>query len=274
MPPDLPLWILAIAVAFAVVFGKETFGGKIYEYLEHRFIDQGLCVLPILVKYQEIVAGFRDTTAWQQVLPEYGWWHTGFFNSIFEPSDGHSLQLPKPWWLMVLVEQPHWLLLIRGHGGYSTTLYHGPDFLGGIPGSIGETNKPFIILGALFLIFTRVASWRIMAGMVLGVGVTGMLFNAQGFNAFMMVPWYYHYVLGSFLFAMAFMATDPVTASGTNKGKWIYGFFIGVVGLVVRVLNPAFTLKAGCWPSYLWIHLHHSSITLLFNPTSKRTSRV
>jgi Na+-transporting NADH:ubiquinone oxidoreductase subunit B len=113
-------------------------------------------------------------------------------------------------------------------------------FWGLIPGSVGETNKPFIIFGALMLIATGIASWRIMISMVLGLVFTGLLFNAWGATPFMEVPWYYHFSMGSFLFAMAYMATDPVTASSTNVGKWVYGFLIGVVGLIVRVLNPAY----------------------------------
>ena len=113
-----------------------------------------------------------------------------------------------------------------------------------------------------------------MAGMVLGVGVTGMIFNAWGFNAFMMVPWYYHYILGSFLFAMAFMATDPVTASNTNRGKWIYGFFIGVVGLVVRVLNPAY--PEGWMLAILFMNSFAPLIDyfIVQSNIKKRTSRV
>ena len=114
---------------------------------------------------------------------------------------------------------------------------------GVIPGSVGETSKPLIIIGALMLIFMRLGSWRIMVSMVLGCAVTGLLFNAWGYNAYMNVPWIYHFYMGSFLFAMAFMATDPVTASATNKGKWIYGFFIGVLGMIVRVMNPAYPLS-------------------------------
>jgi len=111
---------------------------------------------------------------------------------------------------------------------------------GAIPGSIGETSKPFIIIGALMLIYLKIASWRIMLGMVFGAALTGIIFNAWGGSPFMTVPWYHHFTIGSLLFAMAFMATDPVTATSTNTGKWIYGFLIGFIGLVIRVLNPAY----------------------------------
>lgn len=111
---------------------------------------------------------------------------------------------------------------------------------GAIPGSIGETSKPLIIFGALFLIITGVASWRIMVSMLFGAAITAILLNAWGATPYMQMPWYYHFYIGSFFFAMAFMATDPVTAAATNAGKWAYGFFIGVLGVVIRVLNPAY----------------------------------
>jgi Na+-transporting NADH:ubiquinone oxidoreductase subunit B len=113
-------------------------------------------------------------------------------------------------------------------------------FWGIIPGSVGETGKPLIVIGALLLVATGVASWRIMVSMVFGAAFAALLFNAWGFNAYMQVPWYYHFWMGSFLFAMAFMATDPVTAASTNRGKWIYGFLIGVIGIIIRVMNPAY----------------------------------
>ena len=122
---------------------------------------------------------------------------------------------------------------------------------GDIPGSVGEMSKPLIIIGALFLIFTKIADWRIMVSMVIGTALTGMIMNGMvdparftedtaGVFQFMAVPWYYQFYMGSFLFAMAFMATDPVTAASTNRGKWIYGGLIGAIGLIVRVWNPAY----------------------------------
>ena len=111
---------------------------------------------------------------------------------------------------------------------------------GVIPGSIGETSKPLILIGALMLIVTGIASWRIMAGMILGAALVALGLNAWGATPFMEVPWYYQFYMGSFFFAMAFMATDPVTGSNTPRGKWIYGFLIGCIGMVIRVLNPAY----------------------------------
>ena len=118
-------------------------------------------------------------------------------------------------------------------------------FVGGIPGCIGETSKLAIIVGIAILLVTRVASWRIMLSMAIGVMFTGLLFNAIGdsmgsYAAYMNVPWYNHFLMGGLMFALAFMATDPVTACGTNTGKYIYGFLIGFFGMVIRVMNPAY----------------------------------
>jgi len=111
---------------------------------------------------------------------------------------------------------------------------------GTIPGSIGESSKPLVLIGAAILLITRVASWRIMFSMFLGCSAMGLVFNAWGATPFMEVPWFYHFYIGSFFFAMAYMATDPVTATSTNTGKWIYGFMIGAIGLLIRVFNPAY----------------------------------
>ncbi|MFT5621073.1 MAG: Na+-transporting NADH:ubiquinone oxidoreductase subunit B, partial [Flavobacteriaceae bacterium] len=118
---------------------------------------------------------------------------------------------------------------------------------GNVPGSVGEVSKIGVILGALMLVFTKIGSWRIMVSMVLGAMFMSLLlniinasFSSELTNAFLSVPWYYQFAMGSFFFAMAFMATDPVTASGTSTGKWMYGFMIGVIGIIIRVLNPAY----------------------------------
>jgi len=111
---------------------------------------------------------------------------------------------------------------------------------GTIPGSIGETSKPFIIAGALMLIALGIASWRIMLSMLIGAIVMAYLLNLWGATPFMEVPWLYQFYMGSFFFAMAFMATDPVTAASTTTGKWIYGFLIGSIGMLIRVTNSAY----------------------------------
>ena len=241
MPPDIPLWMLAVAVAFAVIIGKEAFGGtgmniwnvallaRVFVFFAYPLTISGdQCWIS---GYEKIADGAAST---------YGWFHTGFFNSIFDwlglegfntankVIDGFSGATP---------------LALAYEGGWDkvTTVFSESQMLwGAIPGSIGETNKIFIVLGALILIVTKVASWRIMAGMVVGlIGTTWML-NALGSTPFMTVTWTQHLMMGSFLFSMAFMATDPVTASSTNTGKWIYGILIGFIGILIRVMNPAY----------------------------------
>ena len=123
-------------------------------------------------------------------------------------------------------------------------------FYGLIPGSIGETSKVLIIIGALFLIFTKIGSWRIIISTILGALAMGLIFNfvvdwgwigeASKFYGLMSVPFWQHLIIGSILFGAVYMATDPVTASQTNKGKWIYGFLIGFISILIRVFNPAY----------------------------------
>jgi Na+-transporting NADH:ubiquinone oxidoreductase subunit B len=113
-------------------------------------------------------------------------------------------------------------------------------FLGAIPGSIGETSALMCFIGALILIFTGVASWKIMVSGVIGALVMGGIFNLFGTTPFMAMPAWYHLIIGGFAFGIVFMATDPVSASHTDAGKWIYGFFIGLLTVLIRVFNPAY----------------------------------
>ena len=113
-------------------------------------------------------------------------------------------------------------------------------FIGTIPGSTCETSVIAILLGAIVLLFSGIGSWRIMLSVVLGGGAMGLLFNAIGANNYMQLPFYYHYLMGGFMFGAVFMATDPVTSAQTNTGKWIYGLLIGAFAVLLRVLNPAY----------------------------------
>ncbi|HMQ05809.1 MAG TPA: NADH:ubiquinone reductase (Na(+)-transporting) subunit B [Saprospiraceae bacterium] len=241
MPPDLPIWILCIAVAFAVIVGKEAFGGTGMNIWNVALLARVFVFFayPTSISGDEVwVAGFEALKGGAAV--DYGWWHTGFFNTIFgwmnlEPFnasltvvDGYSGATP-----LALAYQGGWENVTNTYT--ATQLWWGT-----IPGSIGETSKPFIIFGILFLIATGIASWRIIVGTLIGGFVMGMILNVWGATPFMTVPWYYHAYIGSFLFAAAFMATDPVTASTTQTGKWIYGFLIGFIGIIVRVMNPAY----------------------------------
>lgn len=241
MPPDIPLWILAVSVAFAVIIGKEAFGGTGMNIWNVALLARVF----VFFAYPTTIAGDEVWVSGYNTLAEgtqatYGWAH-GMFNSLFEMLgidtfnaasthivDGYSGATP-----LALAYQGGW-------ENVTNTFTPGQMWWGTIPGSIGETSKPLIIVGALMLIFTKVASWRIMVSMFIGGMTMALIMNAWGATPFMEVPWYYQMYMGSFLFAMAFMATDPVTASGTNTGKWIYGFLIGFIGMIVRVLNPAY----------------------------------
>jgi Na+-transporting NADH:ubiquinone oxidoreductase subunit B len=241
MPPDLPLWILAVSVAIAVIIGKEAFGGTGMNVVNIALFTRVIVFFayPTEISGDNVwVAGLTKASAGGVV--DYGWftihvlnplfaslgWET--FNTTAAVVDGYSGATP-----LALAAKGGWDAVTQV---YSTSQM----FWGIIPGSVGETGKPLILLGALLLAATGVASWRIMVSMALGTAFTALLLNAWGFNPFMQVPWYYHFWMGSFLFAMAFMATDPVTASSTNRGKWFYGFFIGAIGIIIRVLNPAY----------------------------------
>ena len=115
-------------------------------------------------------------------------------------------------------------------------------FIGNMPGSVGEVSTLALIIGGLVIVFARIASWRIIAGVMIGMVLTSLLFNAIGSetNPMFAMPWYWHLVLGGFAIGMLFMATDPVSASFTNVGKWWYGALIGVMCVLIRVVNPAY----------------------------------
>ncbi len=255
MPPDIPLWMLAIAVAFAVIIGKEAFGGtgmnilnvallaRVFIFFAYPGDISGdeVWISGIVKEGQDHFAAPYYAQAWHDLgghLHELSDWLFGLFGldtfgAIQEGKqvvDGFSGATP--------------LALAKTGGWEAVTAKYSESqmFWGAIPGSIGETSKPFILVGAAMLLAMGIASWRIMLSMFLGAAVTGLLFNAAAGDAatFMAVPWWGHFYMGSFFFAMAFMATDPVTAASTNTGKLIYGFFIGMVGMIVRVLNPAY----------------------------------
>jgi Na+-transporting NADH:ubiquinone oxidoreductase subunit B len=113
-------------------------------------------------------------------------------------------------------------------------------FVGSIPGSIAETSTLMVLIGAFILIYTGVGSWRIMLGGVIGAAITGLLFNLWGANALMSFDWQNHLIVGGFAFGIVFMATDPVSAAQTIKGKWIYGILVGILCILIRVFNPAY----------------------------------
>jgi len=208
VPVTVPLWQLAIAVAFAVIIGKEVFGGSGYNFLNPALVARAF-----------------------------------LFFSYPSHMSGDSVWIAQPFHFAgdaITGATPLAMLSGNSLSSFSSSFSLLDLFIGTIPGSIGETSVIAILLGALILLFTGVASWRIMLSVVIGGGLMGLLFNAIGANEYMQLPFYYHYMMGGFAFGCVFMATDPVTAAQTNTGKWIYGFLIGAFAVLLRVLNPAY----------------------------------
>lgn len=216
VPIDIPLWMLAVAVIFGVVIGKEVFGGT------------GMNILnPALTIRAFLFFAYPTWMSGDKV------WVHGAQAMAAQP-DAISGET-----ILGSLAQNH------------EPIYSVWDmFWGFIPGSVGETSTFLILLGGLFLIFTKIGSWRIMISSVLGAIAMGLIFNlvvSQGwieegskFYGLMNEPYWHHLLMGGLAFGIVYMATDPVTASQTNRGKWIYGFFIGFISILIRVFNPAY----------------------------------
>ena len=203
VPVTTPLWQLAIATAFAVIIGKEVFGGTGMNFLN-----------PALVARAFLFFSYPTRMSGDNVWISNDLWGTDAIAGATPLAELASGARPSASALDMLI--------------------------GTIPGSTCETSVIAIALGAILLLITGIASWRIMLSVVLAGGLMGLLFNAIGANAYMQLPFYYHYLMGGFAFGAVFMATDPVTAAQTNVGKWIYGFLIGAFAVMLRVVNPAY----------------------------------
>ena len=215
MPVDIPLWMVAVATAFAVVIGKEVFGGT------------GMNVFnPALVARAFIFFSYTPYISGEQV------WVAGLSKGE-GIVDGFSGATPLTDAANALAEGADKITFTGG----STPM---DWFLGTIPGSIGETSTLAILIGAVILLYTGVASWRVMLSVFAGGYLMGLLFNLIGLNVVMDMPAYYHLIIGGFAFGAVFMATDPVTGSQTNTGKFIYGFLIGAIAVLIRVVNPGY----------------------------------
>ena len=206
VPVDIPLWMLAIAVVFAVVFGKEVFGGTGMNILNVALTARAF----LFFAYPTFMSGDKI------------WVHEGLTNDAISGAT-------------ILGD------LAGMKEGIESLRFTVNDMLFGfIPGSIGETSLIAILIGAAILIITGIGSWRVMLSAVAGGAVMGLIFNAFGANGLMEFPWYQHMMVGGFAFGVVFMATDPVTAAQTNTGKWVYGFLIGILAIMIRVFNPAY----------------------------------
>ncbi|MFQ5445953.1 MAG: NADH:ubiquinone reductase (Na(+)-transporting) subunit B [Saprospiraceae bacterium] len=241
MPPDIPLWVLTLAIIFAVIIGKEAFGGTGMNVVNIAILTRAFVFFayPTTISGDQCWVAGIDYSGAQAVGEMYGWGEH-FFDWIFR---GLGLSTFGDGGLPVADAFTGATPLALATQGWEnvTAVYSPMEMLWGvIPGSVGETSKPLIIIGALILLVSKVGSWRIMLSCLMGAAFMGLVFNAWDFDIYMKIPWYYHFYIGGFWFAMAFMATDPVTASNTNTGKMIYGFMIGALGIIIRVMNPAY----------------------------------
>ena len=208
MPIDLPLWMLAVSVVFAVIIGKEVFGGTGMNILNPALTARAFAFFA----YPSSMSGDK---VWVDTSLEEGQ----------KLVDGFSGATP--------------LADLAAGVEYNASLL-GSYFNGTIAGSVGETSTFAILIGAAILLFTGIGSWRTMLSVFAGGYIMGILFNMWGATEFMNLPAHVHLVLGGFAFGAVFMATDPVTASQTNIGKYIVGFLIGLLAILIRVFNPAY----------------------------------
>ena len=205
LPPSIPLWQVALGISFGVVIGKEVFGGTGKNFLNPALTGRAF----LFFAYPAQISG----------------------DAVWTAVDGFTGATP---------------LGLAAAGGIEFIAAGGitwwDAFLGNIQGSIGETSTLAIFIGGAVLLLMKIASWRIVTGVMLGMIAMSMLLNGVGSttNPMFAMPWYWHLVVGGFAFGMIFMATDPVSASMTNTGKWIFGALIGVMVVLIRVVNPAF----------------------------------
>jgi len=205
MPPDIPLWQVALGISFGIVIGKEVFGGT-----GKNFLNPALTGRAFL--YFAYPASMTGDSVWVAV-------------------DGFTRATP---------------LGLAANGGldavYGANYSWMQSFFGFEPGCLGETSTLAILIGAAFLLYTRVASYRIMGGVFIGMVLTSLLLNIIGSdtNPMFALPWYWHLTMGGFAFGMVYMATDPVSAAMTDTGRWVFGGLVGLMTVLIRVVNPAF----------------------------------
>lgn len=204
MPINTPLWMIGVATAFAVIFGKEVFGGTGMNIWNPALVARAF----LFFAYPAQMSG---DSVWISA------------SGIESMADGFTGATPMAQAVL---------------GETNIDAWHA--FIGLIPGSIGETSTLAILIGAAILIITGIGNWKIMLSTVLGGVFMGILLNIFAVNAYMAMPFWEHLIIGGFAFGAIFMATDPVSAAQTEKGKWIYGFLIGVLAILIRVVNPAY----------------------------------
>ncbi|WP_167619732.1 NADH:ubiquinone reductase (Na(+)-transporting) subunit B [Maribellus sediminis] len=210
MPIETPLWMIAVATAFAVIIGKEVFGGTGMNIWNPALVARAF----LFFAYPAQMSGIKVWVA-----------------SGSQATDAITCATPL------------------GDAASGSITYTAADaFFGLIPGSIGETSTLALLIGAVILIITGIGSWRIMLSTIAGGAVMGLILNffagspalSEANQVFFGIPFWHHLILGGFMFGAIFMATDPVSAAQTVKGKWIYGFLIGIIAVLIRVINPAY----------------------------------
>ena len=214
MPPDVPLWQVFIGTSFGIIIGKEIFGGVGMNIFNPALMARVFIFFtyPTKISGDKVwVAGpdgFTGATALAVPASELNQNAVSLLSNI--------TQFDFSWWNL---------------------------FWGWVPGSIGETNKFLIIIGALFLVYIKITNWRVMIGAIIGLISTALLtnlFSPFSTNSMLTIPPHYHLVMGSFLFGTVFMATEPVTGCHTNKGRWVYGIIFGSLTVIIRAINPAY----------------------------------
>jgi len=214
MPPTIPLWQVSVATTFGIVIGKEIFGGVGMNIFNPALVARAF----IFFAYPGDISGDK---VW--ILGPDGY------------SGATALAVPAA------TQNEQAIPLLNSVTQFDFSWIN--MFLGWIPGSVGETSKLIIIIGAIFLIITGIASWRVMVGAVIGLISTSFLTNILALystNSMLTIPPHYHLVMGSFAFGITFMATEPVTGAHTDTGRWIYGICIGVLTVIIRAINPAY----------------------------------
>jgi Na+-transporting NADH:ubiquinone oxidoreductase subunit B len=217
LPPDIPLVLVAIATAFAVIVGKEVFGGT-----GMNILNPALTARVFL--YFAYPGDMSGDEVW--VAADKANWVDGYSGAtnlaeVYKASSYGAKEF------------------ITGAGG-TLKASAWDSFIGIIPGSIGETSTLMILIGAALLIATGIGSWKIMLSTFIGGYLMGLILNSVGGNAYYDMPAYYHLIIGGFAFGAVFMATDPVSAAQTETGKWIYGLLVGILTVLIRLFNPAY----------------------------------
>ena len=252
MPPDIPLLWLSVAIVFAVILGKEAFGGTGMNIWNIALLARVFIFFayPTTISGDEVWVSGIEKVGTEYYAASYNLAHNAFdwvFGLFGYLQFGDGGQAVVDGWTGAT---PLGIAAKEGWAGVEAVYTESQIFWGTIPGSIGESSVPLIVIGMIFLIVTRVASYRVIFGGIIGFLVAALMMNAiapetitddtPGIYRFMAIHPLRQMAMGSFLFAITFMATDPVSSADTPVGKWIYGFLIAFIGLIIRVMNPAY----------------------------------